>query len=466
MKRPSVRRRLMIGVGAVQVVVATFATVLVAYYEGKRSYALLDGSLVEHAAMVTSVIEAPDKPTASAILHRELLKLPKGDVYFLSDPTGTVIAASGNWRPEQPLPQQSRNFVTLNIGERRYRVLIERDVGMFNDDPQEMASLPKLTLVYGSPLSELEEHVRAVTYLAAWIGLAILLASLAATAWVVRTGLRPLMRLAGRAAKIDAFNWEMEQSNLDEEPKELVPLSTALTRLVERLRTAFVRERQFSADAAHEMKTAIAIVKSTLQLALERGETAEGYRAGIDRALEDTERMQGLASGMLQLAKIEGLALSGIHVDCVIDIVTEIHEAERQLAPLLTARAIGLLLQVPESPVSVRISRDDMQVVVKNLLENAIQYSEDETTINVMVEAQEENCILTIADSGCGIHPDALPHLFERFYRGDESRSRASGGAGLGLAIVQAIVQRAGGTVRAKSSLDKGCTFSVQLPST
>jgi signal transduction histidine kinase len=456
----------MIGVGAVQVVAAALATVLVAHYEARRSYAMLDASLVEHAAMVTSVIEAPERPTAKAILHRELLTLPARDVYVLSDPTGKVIAASGDWRPREPLPDQPRSFMTAAVGDRKYRALVERDITMFDEDPREMAKLPKLTLGYGSSVSELEEHVRDVTWTAAWIGLAILLASLAATGWAVRKGLEPLMQLAGRAARIDAFNWQLDQTHSDVGPQELVPVSTAFTKLVERLRAAFLRERQFSADAAHEMKTAIAIVKSTLQLTLEREGAVGGYRSGICRALEDTDRMQELAIGMLQLAKIEGLAPAGIQGQSVIDIKVAVNEVERQLKPLLAARAIQLTVKVPEEPVFVRLLKDDMQMILKNLLENAIHYSDDGTTVSATVEVQDGNCILMIADNGCGIHPDALPHIFERFYRGDESRSRGSGGAGLGLAIVHAIVKRAGGTVTTESSIGNGSTFTVRLAST
>src|SRR5262249_7274739 len=151
---------------------------------------------------------------------------------------------------------------------------------------------------------------------------------------------------AESAAKIDAVHWEWEPEG--EQAAELTPLSDTLTRLVERLRAAFVRERQFSADAAHEMKTAGAIVKSTLQLAVERGGTAEEYRAGVERALEDTQRMQGLVTGMLQLANIEGLAAeSGGEIDCV-DVDEALHTAVRRLTPVLEARGMRIEVAVAE----------------------------------------------------------------------------------------------------------------------
>jgi signal transduction histidine kinase len=296
------------------------------------------------------------------------------------------------------------------------------------------------------------------------IGLAILLVSLSATAWVVQKGLRPLMDLAHRASRIDESNWALEQGGAAPEAKELAPLSIALTRLVERLRIAFVRERRFSADAAHEMKTAIAIVKSTLQLTLERPEGAAEYRRGIERALEDTERMQGLAIGMLELAKIEGLATPGQAVEPVSDVLEAVRDVERKVGPLLATRKMTLRVHSAMSSISAGVSSEDLDTILKNLIENAIHYSENGSSVDVEIEACDGSCWLKVRDTGCGISADALPHIFERFYRGDESRSRDCGGAGLGLAIINAIVHRAGGSVTVESSPGKGSTFTVRLP--
>ena len=463
MKRISMRWRLMGGVAVVQIAAAVLATILVVNYEEKRSLAMLQSALVEHAAMVASVIEAPDHPGDPVLLHRELLKLPANDVFVLSDPAGHVIAASGDWRPVEPLPTESRSFVTMRSGGHRYRVMVAHDIQLFDEDAEIRLQQPVLTLVYGARMSVLEKHERQVAWIAACMGLAILLASLAATAWVVSHGLQPLLDLAQRASGIDAANWALDLGHAKNETIELVPLSTALSRLVDRLHAAFLRERQFSADAAHEMKTAIAIVKSTLQLTLERPEESAAYRRGIERALEDTERMQALASGMLQLAKIEGLAAPA-RTDVRSNVQEVVEDVERELLPLLAARNMTLRIQLDAQPLVARIAAEDLHTILKNLVENAIHYSEDGANVEVAAEDSEGNLLLTVTDSGCGIAADALPHVFERFYRGDASRSRDSGGAGLGLAITQAMAQRAGGSVAVASTPGEGSRFSVILP--
>lgn len=458
------RRRLLVGIAAVQLLAGTLATLLVLRYEHQRSYAVLEAELVERAAMVKSVIEPPDNPAENVIVHRELLTLPKNDIYVLVDSNGRTIASSGAWRPSGTLPSEARSFVNQEVKGHHYRILIQQGITLFDDDPHKMALLPKLNLFYGARVGGVEERIQGAGWIAAGLAVAILIFSLAATAWVVRSGLRPVSQLATRAARIEATNWEWEAANDEAEAEELAPLSLALTRLVDRLRVAFARERQFSSDAAHEMKTAVAIVKSTLQLALERGGGPTDYRAGITSALEDAGRMQDLVNGMLLLAKAEGIGGPQCDRTDVSDAAEQIRATLRALRPMLDARRIRVTVDSWDSPILVRVPAQGLGVVLTNLIENAIRYSPEGSAVEISAQAQAENCILSIKDEGMGIDESVLPHIFERFYRGDPSRSRESGGIGLGLSIVQAIVVSAGGSIEVESSPGMGSAFTVTLP--
>ncbi|MDR3737360.1 MAG: sensor histidine kinase, partial [Acidobacteriaceae bacterium] len=150
--------------------------------------------------------------------------------------------------------------------------------------------------------------------------------------------------------------------------------------------------------------------------------------------------------------------------DPVSDALEAVKDVEQELAPLLASRRMTLRVHASENPLSVGVSVEDLHTILKNLIENAVHYSDDGTSVDVELESRDNYSCLTVKDAGCGISAEALPHVFERFYRGDESRSRDSGGAGLGLAIIHAIVQRAGGTVTAHSSPGIGSTFTVRLP--
>ena len=464
MSTPSIRRKLLIGVAVVQLVAAVIGTILVVGHERRSTYAMLDASLDEHAAMLKSVIEPPDAPVETAILHRELLTLPRRDVYLLTESSGKVVAFSGLTQFDDTTPSAPRYFTDRLLNGRRYRFLVEHAIPIFDEDAKDQSLIPKLNLIYGTPLGGARENIQFITWATIGTACLLLVLSLAAVSWVVRAGMRPVMELAGRAAKIDAVSlqWSTQENSVN--TQELEPLSKALEHLVERLQSAFERERQFSADAAHEMKTAVAIVKSTLQLTQERGGQAADLRAGVDRALEDVNRMQELVGGMLQLAKIEGLTSAAPPAPESVEVRDQITTAVTELKPLLDARAMKIDIHLSDTAIVATLPAERLQLILKNLFHNAIHYSPHGSTIHVEASTHNGACAISIRDEGCGIEPEALPHIFERFYRGDASRSRESGGAGIGLALVSAAVRRAGGTVTAVSRPGSGSTFTVTLP--
>jgi signal transduction histidine kinase len=464
-KEVSIRRRPLIGVAVVQIVAAALSTVLVVRHERRQSYSVLDANLSEHAALLKAAIEPPDETNAGVNLHRELLILQPGERYVLRDANGRVVAASSNWLADVPLPDAPRSFINLRIQDRPYRALVLHDLALLNVEPDEVKNLPRLTLIYAVRTRGVEEHIQHVAQIAGATSAGLLLVSLLATSWVVSAGLQPIVQIVERAARIDASNWEQEDRATGPEARELAPISAALTHLVGRLRASFERERRFAADAAHEMKTAVAIVKLTLQLTLDREREAAEYRQGMERALEDTERLQRLVGDMLHLAKIEGLS-SDIATSELssADGVGAAREVVRRLTPLLTARQITITIKQQGEAATVRMTPDELRLVLTNLLENAIYASSDGSTIRITAATEAQECILSIADTGCGITVDALPHVFERFFRGDPSRSRKSGGNGLGLSIVMAMVERIGGSITVTSTLGEGSVFVVRLP--
>lgn len=465
-RRISIRRRLLVGVAAVQILAATLAMVLVVTHEWRRSYALLDASLSEHATLVKSVIQLPDGDHKEIVVHRELMNLPRHDQYVLLDASGRLIAASSEWRPVGSLPPASHSFVEMKVDGRKYRALVVRSLAVLNLDPDEVAgTLPDLTLIYATPTAKVTHELWEVASRTGGVCLAVLLLSLAATWWVVTTGMRPVVQIVERATRIDTHNWENAEPAAVVEAEELQPLSAALTNLVARLRSAFERERQFSADAAHEMKTAVAIVKSTLQLSLGQEREAAKYRVDIERALEDTQRLQRLVSDMLQLAKIESLGESSAAFEVrECDVYLELATVKQQLSPLLESRNVRLVVEPIGDMGSVTMTADDFEVVMTNLLENAINASEDGNEVRVSVQSAGESCRLSVTDHGCGIPAAVFPHIFERFVRGDASRSRKRGGNGLGLAITQALLQRVGGSIAASSVPGVGSEFVVTVP--
>jgi signal transduction histidine kinase len=238
-----------------------------------------------------------------------------------------------------------------------------------------------------------------------------------------------------------------------------------MTEMLGRLQHSFVEQREFMGNAAHELKTPVAVLKSTLQSLLHRPRTSEEYRAGLEHALEDMERLEQLLQWMLRLARAEQWAHGSLRRDLeVIDINTTCEEAVERIRSLAQARQTAIQFST-NGPMPVRADPEDLQLVWTNLLENAVRYSPQGSVVHVKAMPSENGVArITFEDHGTGIAPADLPHVFERFYRGDPSRTRATGGFGLGLAIAKALVEAYGGSIQAESSPGKGTRMTVELP--
>jgi signal transduction histidine kinase len=261
------------------------------------------------------------------------------------------------------------------------------------------------------------------------------------------------------------FNWEFRPPPEASRAKELAPLTGAIETVLERLRDSFRQQRDFTSDAAHELKTSVAIVKSTLQTLLQRPRPEEEYRAGLESMLEDCGRLEDLLGRLLRLARIEQWAENGMNRKLGITEVTSTCEAAvSRIQALANARNIEIELIAPEE-VQLQADPEDLELIWVNLLENALQYSPAGSKVVIQVERNGGgSASVSVQDSGPGIPEEQLPHVFQRFYRGDPSRSRSTGGFGLGLAICKAMVTAYGGEIEAANRNGQGTEIKVQLP--
>jgi signal transduction histidine kinase len=229
-----------------------------------------------------------------------------------------------------------------------------------------------------------------------------------------------------------------------------------------RLEHSFVQQRQFIGDAAHELKTAVAVLKSSLQLLTLRQRTALEYERGLERCLLDCERMEEIVAKMLTLARIEANAAPAR--GAIADLEECLRRAVRQFESMAELKRQSILI-IGEGPVMVEAEAEQLQLLCGNLLLNALQHSPTGSSIRAFIKQEVTHAELAIEDDGEGIAPQDLPHIFDRFYRGDPSRSRKTGGTGLGLAISKAIVSRWQGTIDITSSVGIGTRVVVDLPS-
>lgn len=241
---------------------------------------------------------------------------------------------------------------------------------------------------------------------------------------------------------------------------ELTILGNEINDLTERLQTSEQKRSRFVSDASHELKTPLASIKLLTDSILQYDMDHETTREFVRDIGDEAERLNRMTEKLLSLTRTEG------HIQEESEIIYMAPTIQR-VARMLRQNAIeaGITFQLEldeDSPIL--ILEDDLYQIVFNLMENGIKYNIAGGFLRVHLSREEDNAVLTVADTGMGIPEEALSHIFERFYRVDKARSRKSGGSGLGLAIVRAIVLRNRGQIEVDSTLDQGASFTVTFP--
>ena len=303
---------------------------------------------------------------------------------------------------------------------------------------------------------ELKE-LRFVALTLTGVGGVILLFGLTGGWWLVGRAIRPIEAISATAVKISAGDLS-QRINVAEAESELGQLAAVLNSTFARLEAAFAQQQQFTADAAHELRTPVSVMLTQTQTALNRERSGAEYRETLEACQRASQRMRKLIESLLELARLDAgqetlkrlrFDLSQMANDCV-----------ELVRPLADERGVKILSEL--APLEITGDSERLAQVVINLLTNAIQYNRSGGEARLKLESPGNLAVLTVADTGPGIPIEDLPHVFERFYRGDKSRS--SGNTGLGLAISKAIVEAHGGTIEVLSKPGAGTTFTVRLP--
>jgi heavy metal sensor kinase len=304
-----------------------------------------------------------------------------------------------------------------------------------------------------------ESELARIAWLLAGTGATLLVIGLAG-GWVLSfRAIRPIRAITAAAQEISASNLSRRIDTADTD-SELGTLAAVLNDAFARLESTFQQQVRFTADASHELRTPLAVIHTHTQLALSRERSPEEYRKTLETCLRASTRMKGLVDSLLVLAKADAgrLTLDRQHVD----LATIVEDSLTMVMPLGEERGITL---VPDlQPAKVYADPGRISQVVINLLTNAIRYNREQGSVRISVRSDGASALLAIADTGVGIPTASQAHLFERFYRVDEARSREQGGSGLGLAICKSIVEAHGGTIGFESQEGVGTTFTVRLP--
>lgn len=364
-----------------------------------------------------------------------------------------LMDRSGDWLYRSPGTANWRATLSANDGSetivlegKKYRLMT--------------ATVPIGRIQIGVPLDGYE-HLLAnfATILLFASPIALFLASTGGY-WMSSRTLRPVDRITRLAGEISAKRLSARLP-VRASGDELDRLSTTLNAMFERLEGSFLRITQFTADASHELRTPAAIIRATAELASSRPRTPEEHSKSWKLVLAESERTSLLLDDLMTLARADAdavvLRLSRV------DLAACAREAIGEMAVLAESAGVSIRYSGPEV-TDVLGDSESLRRVCLILLDNAIKYSHRGGSVEVSISCSDDNIDLEVCDTGIGIRPEDLPHIFDRFYRASKDRSRNSGGAGLGLAIARWIVERHSGEISAHSAAGRGSAFRIQLP--
>jgi len=312
----------------------------------------------------------------------------------------------------------------------------------------------------GAPLKQSESvlHGLLLTFV---VGLPVVVAVAIAGGYVLmRRALAPVGEITRTAEQITSRNLS-ERLPEAKTGDELEALSIALNRMIARIEHSFRHVNRFSADASHELRTPLTVLRGELEGIAQRPNLPLDVRETIGSTLEETERLSKIVESLLAISRLDaGEALMTREQFDLAELVTDTADQMRLLAEdkqiALKCAATGR--------VEVEGDQGRVKQVVVNLVDNAIKYTSEGGKVEISVGVAGGSAVLEVTDSGVGIPSEAIPHVFERFYRVDKARSRQMGGAGLGLSIVKSICAAHQGRVSVESSEGKGSRFRVELP--
>jgi len=373
-----------------------------------------------------------------------------------------VASADGEWlfrsarflSPEFALPAippAGVSFLTNNLEMRQYQIARERLLiggKTFLID----AAVPT------EPFDQALDNFRLIEK--EFLPLLVILASLLGY-WLGGRALAPVNRIIQSAEEVGVQSLS-RRLELPCAKDELRRLTETLNAMLDRIESSVKRITQFTADASHDLRTPLSLIRTNAELALRRPRTESEYRATLSRILASSEESAQLIEQLLTLARADaGATQLNLKVAPLLPVLLDACQVAR-----LWAQAKGLDFQdsLPSEPLTVHMDARAMERLLLTLLDNAVKYTSAGGTVRLRGHSDERHAIVEIADSGIGIAESDLPYIFDRFYRADQARSREVPGSGLGLAIARWIADGHNATIDVESSMGNGALFRVRVP--
>jgi heavy metal sensor kinase len=289
----------------------------------------------------------------------------------------------------------------------------------------------------------------------------LLLAATAGGYFLSTRALAPVDLISKAAQRINIENLT-DRLEVPRTGDQLQRLSETLNATFSRLEGSVRRIKQFTADASHELRAPISLIRTTAEIAVQRDRPAAEYREALDDILHEAERTSQVVDSLMLLARADS-GKETLDLDAV-DARAIVRGAAEQGEKLARNKGLKFESQMPTASIDIQADADALRRVFLILIDNAVKYTAGGGTVSVQLGASGGFAVASVSDTGIGISLNDLPHIFDRFWRADKVRSRAAGGAGLGLSIARWIVDQHNGTLTAESGHGTGSVFRVSIP--
>ncbi len=452
--------------GGMLLLVATFAVLLYVMVQRALDRSFDSALAVTGRALAASVdlkngrleLDDGDMPEFRRVKHADYYELWRAD--------GSVVQRSAslgkNDLPSAGAAEGEPVFLAITLPDKRPGraiVLVFRPKVEEKDEDgkvREGAAVPPAVLVVARETHPVDEQLESLRWQLAVAGGGSVLLILLVAAIVVRQGLRPLGTLAGQIATIRPDDLSTRFSS-DRMPAEVAPVAARLNDLLARLDEAFHRERTLTADVAHELRTPLAGMRSTIEVAVSRPRSAQDQTQSLRDCLDIVRQTQAMTDNLLSLARIEGGQVAP--QPQAVAPAEMVAALWRTQGPQAQARLITFTSLLPAN-LQCTVDRDLLAMALTNILANAAEYTNDGGRIEVSGRARNGAVELVFSNTGCTLTPEEVTHVFDRFWRGDSSRTATGVHCGLGLALVERAVRALGGTVTAEVA---GGLFVIRL---
>lgn len=455
------RVRLALAYSGIFSVVALIAAVALTVAVARIEYSAVDDSLAAQARSLQPAVELGNPlPGGSASQGQAgAVASTAGFTVFVFSSGGTLLDSAGGGVP----PDLVTPLVPQVLSGGAPTLATVDDAGT----PQRLRAAPVQlrngevrVLVVAHSRAEADQVV-ATTATVLLAGMLVLVIAASVLGYgLAGTALRPVREIVSAAREFSERDLH-RRIRLDLPSDELGELADTFNAMLARLETAFDSLSRFTADAAHELRAPLALIRTEAEVTLRRGRTAEEYQASLGTVLAEAERLGRMADQLLMLSRAEAGALAVQMAD--VDVTTLIDDAVHLWQPLAAKRQVRLTVTAAGGS-AVLGDADLLRRLLDNLVDNALRYSPPESTIEITSRVVDRTLEIAVADSGPGVPETARASIFERFSRADQSRTRATGGAGLGLALCAAIAHLHGGAITLEQRPGSGARFVTRLP--